>query len=570
MDEEMNFPNPVVRTDLPTRRRKWPRVLLGVAVLGLLTIIFLPQILSSKVGRKFVVSYLTSKTNSTVTLESFKTSWFGGTSATFLSIADPMNRRMGFKSLKCNASLWNLLRGKYKLGETVIEGLNFDYVINDGRGSDSFERMRNAGSDGAPASPGGGNFLPELSGKITINSGTIVLNRGTVQPKLYNVTWEQGRLENVEATFDIQALDRPWTYTLAADTVEGNAERGTISSNGTVDLGDNGQADAKKLKLDLTLTGEKVRVGSLGAALIPASTPRDVREALGDVLDKIDMAVKAADGTVTFVRCEASGPMAKVSIKPTIDLAATPAVLGVADGAAGTISMGVSKSLAEGWLVYLNPFFHDAIGGRGSVTLTIEQLRLPLDKQGVKAATAQGRLSAKDVVLDRKDEMTAAQALPDNLASQLALMTGDSQKEVMLTVDGKFAVAGGQVVMAGPMVTSVHDTTLMLEGSTDLDSGSLKLLAALGNAPAITSRLQNSRPGVAIPIGGTIRQPQLGVFGLKGELADASLKSLNDGINEQITRMRAKETQRMMQKSENQVKEILRPLQAPVTMPAGK
>ncbi len=521
MDEEMNFPNPVVRTDLPTRRRKLPRVLMGVAALGLLTIVFLPQILSSKVGRKFVVSYLTGKTNSVVTLESFKTSWFGGTSATFLSIADPMGRRMGFKSLKCQASLWNLLRGKYKLGETVIEGLNFDYVINDGRGSDSFERMKAPPPDGAPAGGGGSSLLPELSGKITINSGTIVLNRGTVQPKLYDVTWEKGRLENVEATFDIQALDKAWTYTFSADTVEGNAERGTLSSAGTVDLGENGQADAKKLKLDLTINGEKVRVGSLGAALFPASTPQDMREALGDVLDKIDIAVKAADGTVTFARCDASGPVARVSIKPTIDLAATPAVMGMADSA-GTISMGVSKSLADGWLVYLNPFFRDAVGGRGSVTLTIEQLRLPLDKQAAKSAAAQGHLTAKDVILDRKDEMTQAQALPENLASQLALLTGDAQKEVVLGVDGRFSIAGGQVVMTAPMLTSVHDTTLMLEGSTELETGNVKLLAALGNAPAITSRLQNSRPGVAIPIGGTIRQPQLGVFNLKGELPDAS------------------------------------------------
>ena len=245
MDEEMNFPNPVVRTDLPTQRRKLPRVLAGVAVLGVLTIIFLPQILSSKVGRKFVVSYLTSKTNSTVTLESFKTSWFGNTSATFLSIADPMGRRMGFKSLKCQASLWNLLRGKYKLGETVIEGLNFDYVINDGRGSDSFDRMKPPADGAAPASAGGAaNLLPELSGKITINSGTIVLNRGTVQPKLYNTTWEAARMEAVEATFDIQSLDRPWTYTFSADTVDGTAPRGSINSAGTVDLGENGQASA--------------------------------------------------------------------------------------------------------------------------------------------------------------------------------------------------------------------------------------------------------------------------------------------------------------------------------------
>src|SRR3954462_961720 len=83
MDQEMNFPNPVVRTDLPTRRSRWPRVLLAGAGLGVLVGVFLPQILSSKVGRKLVVSTLAGKTNSKVTLDSFSTSWFGGTTLRF-------------------------------------------------------------------------------------------------------------------------------------------------------------------------------------------------------------------------------------------------------------------------------------------------------------------------------------------------------------------------------------------------------------------------------------------------------------------------------------------------------
>jgi hypothetical protein len=186
----------------------------------------------------------------------------------------------------------------------------------------------------------------------------------------------------------------------------------------------------------------------------------------------------------------------------------------------------------------------------------------------VRTATAQGRIAANDVVLERRDEMTAAQALPENLASQLALLTGDSEREVKMSVDGAFSVAEGHVTTTRPMITTIHDTTLLLEGSSELEAGTLNLLATLGNAPSITSRLQTSRPGVGVPIEGTIRQPKMGVFALKGEIADASIKSLNEGINEQISRMRAKETQRMMQKSENQVKEILRPLQPPATGPA--
>src|SRR4051794_31941998 len=116
MDQEMNFPNPVVRTDLPTRRSRWPRVLLGCAGLGLLMLVFLPQILSSRVGRKLVISNIAGKTNSKVTLDSIQTSWFGGTTLRFLSISDAAGRGIGAKSITTQASLWNLLRGRYKLG----------------------------------------------------------------------------------------------------------------------------------------------------------------------------------------------------------------------------------------------------------------------------------------------------------------------------------------------------------------------------------------------------------------------------------------------------------------------
>jgi len=560
MDEEMNFPNPVVRTDLPTRPRKLPRVIFGVFALGAFTLVFLPQILSSKVGRKFVVSYISSKTNSPVTLESFQTSWFGGTTVRFLSIADPMNRRIGCKSLTCKASLWNLLRGKYKLGETEIEGLNFDYVVDDGRGADSFDRMK-AGGDAAAPSPD--TRLPELSGKINVKSGTITLYRGTVQPKLFNVTWESGRLESVHATLDIESLNKPFTYDFWAETTEENvAERGEIASKGTIDLAEDGRFDSKDLKMDVTISGENVRPGSLGAALIPSAAPGDVREALGTILTKLDVAIKAADGKVVFERCEGFGPVASFHLRPTINLGATPAVLGVAEKS--TISMGVSNRLAQAWLVYLNPFFREAVGGKGTVEITVENLQAPMTAQWTRSATAGGRFKAKKVVLARKDEMSANQPLPDNLASQMALLMGDTEKETTLEADGQYSVADGKVSVS-PMLTALGNSGLMLEGSTTLEGGAIDLTARIGSSGSLGSLLQAPpRTGAyAIPIGGTIRQPTLGVFNVKGDIGPAVAAAVNDRINQQITRMRAKETQRLMQKSENEVREILRPLQAP-------
>jgi hypothetical protein len=560
MDEEMNFPNPVTRTDLPTPRRKLPRVLMGVAALFILGLVFLPQILSSKVGRKIVVSYLTAKTNSAVTLGSFKTTWFGGTSVEFLSIADPMNRRIGCRSLRCKASLWNLLCGNYKLGATEIEGLNLDYVINDGRGRDTFDRMREPGAEGAAPPPD--RALPELSGTIVVKSGAIVLHRGTVQPLLYDVSWQQGRLQNVQARLDVQSLDKPWTYTFSADVVEGD-EAGSISSSGTVDLGENGQEDPKALAMDVKLSGENLRTGMLGAALIPAATPTEVRQALGEVLDKVDVAVTASNGVITVARCDATGRGVYVHVKPKFDVSVNPPVMAV-EGEASTVSLGVSNRMAREWLVYLCPFFREAVGGRGVVNLTVEELHVPLVRQGNKTATARGRVDAQHVVLRRKDEMTASQTLPDNAASQLALLTGGGDTEIPLQVDGAFSVAGGRVLVS-PMRTTVGETVLSLEGSTEIDSGAIQMSATLARSPAIASILQVSKPSLSIPIGGTIRAPQMSVFNVKGDLPDASYKTLNEAINDQITRMRAKETQRLMQKSQNQVEEILRPLQPPPT-----
>jgi len=115
------------------------------------------------------------------------------------------------------------------------------------------------------------------------------------------------------------------------------------------------------------------------------------------------------------------------------------------------------------------------------------------------------------------------------------------------------------------MLTALGNSGLMLEGSTTLEGGAIDLTARIGSSGSLGSLLQAPpRTGAyAIPIGGTIRQPTLGVFNVKGDIGPAVAAAVNDRINQQITRMRAKETQRLMQKSENEVREILRPLQAP-------
>ena len=60
------------------------------------------------------------QTGGAVTLESVKTSWFGGTSLSQLRIKDPVGRQIACHSLVTRMSLLNFLRGKYDLGDVGL------------------------------------------------------------------------------------------------------------------------------------------------------------------------------------------------------------------------------------------------------------------------------------------------------------------------------------------------------------------------------------------------------------------------------------------------------------------
>jgi hypothetical protein len=139
---------------------------------------------------------------------------------------------------------------------------------------------------------------------------------------------------------------------------------------------------------------------------------------------------------------------------------------------------------------------------------------------------------------------------------------------VSFNSEGHFSLADG-IMSAAAMRTVIRDITTTIDGTTDLDSGVISMTAKVVTAPTITSHLQgkDALAQIAIPISGTVLQPKMEVQNLKPDLTPSSLASLNDTYNQQITRMKAREAQRLMQKSQNEVEDILRPLRGPATLP---
>jgi hypothetical protein len=140
------------------------------------------------------------------------------------------------------------------------------------------------------------------------------------------------------------------------------------------------------------------------------------------------------------------------------------------------------------------------------------------------------------------------------------LLTGDEKKSVTLDVDGPFSVGQG-VVSYGPTATTVGETTLMVQGTTEFAGDAINATATLVGSPSVTSLIQSGPSGITMPLTGTVRKPQLGIAQLKGNLSDEAGKAIADRVAQQTVRMRARETQRQREKSQKQVEDILRPLE---------
>src|SRR4051812_42872779 len=222
MDPDLQFPNPIERHDLPIPRKKWKYALALGLLLVLLCLAFLPQILSSKVGRNLVKAYLENKYRGQVWMTDFHTSWRGPTTVTKFSLTDPEGRQIRFDSLSSPVSVLGLLFGRLNLGETKIDKLYVEYVIDYGDGTDTLDRLPasfDPGNATVITAPGqAAQKLPELpqfSGNFTLTDAQLILTRGQIlQRQQFKTVYRSLRFSVPEGHVEIASLDRPFKYEL--------------------------------------------------------------------------------------------------------------------------------------------------------------------------------------------------------------------------------------------------------------------------------------------------------------------------------------------------------------------
>ena len=557
MDEELNFPNPVLRTDLPVKKPRWPMVLAALGVLGILSVVFLPQILHTRIGKRMMRARLESLYAAEIGVQDFSTSWFGGTTATQFWIKSSDGRAIGFNTLTCDVSLWKLLRGNYALGNCSIDGLVVDYVFDTGDDAhrDTYERLTGLAPHAAGAPP---SSLARLSGKIALTNAQLSFYRGKTDPATLRAVYQGVKFANIEGRFDIASLDKPWKYSVHGTAGSTGLERDqTFESQGTICLGEEGKLAPAKISADATFIGTGVPT-DLVPVFLPIMTQEDARSSLGMTFDRLNLSLKGSGGVLKFEISEAAGAHVQAHLQPTIDLNTTPATIAIEskNPADNLIDAAIPSGTARRAMGVINPFAPYA--GGGTVVLRIESLDMPL-------STA-WNLGACKAEMEMHETKIAPRAYAASLESavglpaQLALVTGDMNRAPALQpMPLRFAMDNGNLTLT-PMTLGVGAARVTLSGSTTVD-GLLRMKLGISStalAAAVPELANDDGLALEIPLEGTVDAPKLNFESAARSLPSEPGRKLKEWMTRQLAAMQALEADDSQRATDRKVQELLK------------
>lgn len=545
MDEDMSFPNPVERHDLPVKKPRWPKVVAALLVLGALVVAGLPQILHTRIGRRIIRTRMENRYGGEVFLGGFRTSWFGGTTASELWIKAPDGHVVGFASFASDKlSLWKLLRNRYELGHCTIDGLVVEYVLDygDSNHSDTYERFLRVPAR-APGMPP--TVLSKLSGNVTLTNSQLWLIRSETKPKILQTESQGVKFTNLAGSFDIPSLDRPWKFNVTGDA--------GLTASGTLCLGKAGLLTPQDVAADVTAAADYVPT-DLAAILLPQLTVADCRSAFGESFDHPQVTVNGTGGALQM-HAQAKASKGNFDLSPTFDLNTQPATMKMdavaGEGGVNVITAALPKGYAGTQLPLANPLLDNATEGR--VTLHIQSLSAPFSRTWFNG-TAKGVLEVADLKL-------AAPKRTDKVLTPLTALAGATDLPTEIRVAPEpLTFQHGRLEVA-PTAIEFADARATLSGKAGVTDGSLNYTLAV-TSPALTAA--NSSAPVTVPLTGTNTDPALDVDAAIRALPSTAEAKLRAYFNERSKAVREKQIEALMRERDRQIKEM------PINVDTGK
>lgn len=285
------------------RRRRWPWILGAILLVLIVLVLLAPTLASMGWARSMIVGQVNHRLNGRVEIQDWSVGWLSGTKVDGLRVYDSSNRQiLELPHLVSGLTVLDLVRGKYDLGNTVVDGLDL-LVSREPDGTLNWEHLSKSGSKSTSSTE---NQKSKSTGKLPDVRGEILL-------KNCRATYEQPKapptyVRSLEADVKIPDINQPITNTLSSTVQIGpSGGVGKISMNGSVAAVKDNVVAKSSASADETLD-----LSGVDLAALPAFLSRQTHAKLAGQTN-CHLAIKLAEGKSGSVQAQLAIKGASVS-----------------------------------------------------------------------------------------------------------------------------------------------------------------------------------------------------------------------------------------------------------------
>ncbi|HZL34320.1 MAG TPA: DUF748 domain-containing protein [Tepidisphaeraceae bacterium] len=230
---------PAAKPPAKVKRRWLRRTLIGVGILVVLLLILVllaPTIASTGAARLFVVGKINQNLNGKLEIANWSIGWTGGIRADGIKVFDEKGVQiLQIPHVSTQLSLLGAIRGQYHLGNTIIDGLDFD-AVREPDGTLNFAKLAKSStsspatksSASTPSTAKSAGKLPDVDGDLQITNG-----RGTFQDDMTHHAPMQ--FTTIAGEVKIPSINQAISDSLKIAAKVGNqSQPGVITLDGTL------------------------------------------------------------------------------------------------------------------------------------------------------------------------------------------------------------------------------------------------------------------------------------------------------------------------------------------------
>lgn len=266
----------------PPRKRSWLRralyVMVALIVLLVIVVLLIPTIASTAWVRSIVVNKVNANLNGHVEIASWSMGWFSPLEVSGVKVFDDQNRQvLQIPHVVSHLSFISAIFGKYDLGETTIDGLDFnairysDGTLNLAKLAKSQPTQAGAASSAPPpkdnekgtSAPAKaedkGNSTLKISGELKVTNARGTIEMDSINPDTHQEQRQMGNFSN--KLLDVVLRPAPsmadGVAKVQIDQLSAGLPGVQLVINGNVD-DSSGSAQLDKMTADLTYDASKL------------------------------------------------------------------------------------------------------------------------------------------------------------------------------------------------------------------------------------------------------------------------------------------------------------------------